>query len=58
MVSATVGMSGSCGMRFLPPTAIILSMPAFICCTAEPALTKPIWICPASTSFNTGAAPL
>jgi len=25
---------------------------------AEPALTKPIWIWPASTSFSTGAAPL
>ena len=51
-------MSGSCGMRFLPPTAIILSMPAFICGTAEPALTNTIWICPAITSFIAGAAPL
>ena len=57
-VSATVGTSGSCGIRCLPPTAMSLSLPPFHCGTAEPALTNPIWMWPAITSFIAGAAPL
>ena len=57
-VSATVGTSGNCGMRSLPPTAISLSLPPFHSGTAEPALTKHNWIWPATTSLVAGAAPL